>query len=239
VALAAALFVPLLASASSADPAPGTSNVLIVHGLPLDGSGTLVDVYIEAGGAPRSGPPELSGFAFGQTVGPVAVPEGSYTVYIALAGTDTVAITQNLDIPAGLNLSAVASFIPDGGGFAPGINVFVDDLSRPADGTGRVSVRHAAAFGAVDVLVNDRFGNVGPVWLQDVVNPNQADLDVPTGQYIANIYPDGSTTKAANFWAQVQSRKLTAVYAVGDPDAGTFQLLQIKQKAVDSAPAVT
>lgn len=239
IALVGMLLVPFLASPGSAAPPPGTSNVRIVHGLPLAGP-TLVDVYLEAGGAPRSGPPELTGFAYGQYVGPLAIPAGNYTVYVALAGTDTVAINQDLNVPAGLELSAVASFVSDGGGgFEPGINVFVDDLTNPGPGTGRVSARHAAAFGPVDVQVYDRSGSVGPINITDVANGAQADLPAPARQYITDVYPDGSSNRVAQNWTQVQARKLTTVYAVGDPGAGTFQFLEIKYRATEPASVPT
>lgn len=239
VALTALLLVPFLAQPGSAAPAPGTSNVKIVHALPLAGP-TLVDVYLEAGGAPRSGPPEFSSFAYGDYVGPLAIPEGDYTVYVALAGTDTVAITQDLTVPSGLELSAVASFVSDGvGGFEPGINVFVDDVTNPGAGNGRVSIRHVAAFGTVDVNVYDRFGTVGPIPVTDVANGDVATLPAPARQYIADVYPDGSTDRAAQTWAQVQPKKLTTVYAVGDPGAGTFGFLQLKFKATEQAPVPT
>lgn len=227
--LLAMVFVTLAAGPLAAAPAPGTSNVRIVHGLPLDGSGTLVDVYLEAGGAPLSGPPELSGFAFGQAAGPLGIPAGDYTVYIALAGTTTVAIEQDLAVPAGLDLSAVASFVPDGvGGFDPGINVFVDDL-KASTSDGRISVRHAAAFGDVDAVASDRRGTVGPVSATDISNGEQVDLDVPNGRYRATVYPAGTTTVAGRFEnGQVQRAKLTTMYAVGDPSAGTFQFIRIQ-----------
>jgi hypothetical protein len=235
VALASLLLVPLLAQPGSAAPPPGSSNVKIVHALPLAGP-TLVDVYLEAGGAPRTGPADITSFAYGNVVGPLAIPAGNYTVYVALAGTDTVAITQDLAVPAGLELSAVASYVSDGsGGFEPGINVFVDDLALPAAGNGRVSVRHVAAFGEVDVTVRDRFGTVGPIPIPGIANGESPTLDAPARQYIANVFPAGTTDKVAAPWVQVQPKKLTTVYAVGDPAAGTFGFLQLKFKATEMA----
>lgn len=226
--LLAMVFVTVAAGPLAAAPAPGTSNVRIVHGLPLDDSGTLVDVYLEAGGAPLSGPPELSSFAFRQATRPLAIPAGDYTVYIALAGTTTVAIEQDLAVPAGLDLSAVASFVPDGaGGFDPGINVFVDDL-KASTSDGRISIRHAAAFGDVDAVATDRFGTLGPVPVNGLGNGEQVDLDVPKSRYRAVVYPAGTTTVAGQFEnGQVQRNKLTTMYAVGDPSAGTFQFMRI------------
>lgn len=225
IALAAALLVPVLAAPSQA--APSSSQVRIVHGLPLDSAGTLVDVYLEAQGAPISGPPELSSFAFGAVAGPLNIPAGDYTVYVTIAGSPgTVAIDQDLSVPGGLNLDAVASFVPDGSGWAPGINVFVNDVSASSS-DGRVSVRHAAAFGAVDINVFSRDGSIGPIPVTGLANGSAADVDAPRTKYRAFLAPAGGDVIVGT-GVQVQRDKLTRVYAVGDPAAGTFQFLELR-----------
>lgn len=235
ISLAGLLLVPLLSSTSTAAPAPGTSDVRIIHGLPLDNSGTVVDVYLEAQGAPIAGSPELEDFAFGDTAGPLAIPEGDYTAYITLANTLTVAVQQDLSVPAGLSIDAIASFLPDGvGGWEPGINVFVNDLSASTS-DGRVAVRHTAAFGPVDLDVSSRDGSVGPIPIDGLANGQQAALDAPRTKYWAFLAPAGGED-ITRTGVQVQRDKLTTVYAVGDPGAGTFQFLEYRLKLDKMAP---
>ena len=117
-------------------PSPATSQVYVTHGLSLDDHGTKVDVYAGAAGAPVGDAGQLiDDFTFGSTVGPVTLAAADYTVYLATptAGddghlsADEIIYQQNLTVPAGKNLSAVASFTAGG---SPQIAVFANDVSR-------------------------------------------------------------------------------------------------------------
>src|SRR4029079_17581266 len=156
----AVLPVPAPAAVSataSSTPSSTPSKVYVVHGLPLDDQGTKVDVYAGAAGAgPAAAGLVADDFTFGSTAGPLSLPPASYDVYVAaptasddrVAGQREVVFSKTLAVPAGKNLSAVASFDAAG---APTINVFTNDTRRAGFFSGRLAIRHAAAAPAVNV----------------------------------------------------------------------------------------
>jgi hypothetical protein len=235
-----ALAVPAGATTARHHPTTGSSQVYITHGLPLDDHGTKVDVFAGAQGAPASAAGQLiDDFTFGSTVGPVTLPAAGYTVYLAVptAGDDgtlapgEIIYQQDLTVPAGLNLSAVASFDAAG---SPHVAVFVNDVSRTPFLSGRLSIRHAAAAPAVNVDVGlfpfDRFfpkaftRTFGPA-----SNGQQADAVLPSFlRYDVTVkVAAGGATVAGVERFKVASRTLTEVYAVGIPGKN-FQFVVAK-----------
>ncbi len=215
-----------LASTSSADTTP--SKVYVVHGLPLDNAGTVVDVYAGAAGAPVGDAGLIAdGFRFKQVAGPLELAPAAYDVYIAAPtasddGTlsaDEVVFSKTLTVPAGQNLSAVASFDADAN---PTINVFANKVAKAPAGGGRLSIRHAAAAPAVKVDVgyypqSRSFGfftnRYGPA-----ANGQQADILTAAGPYdvVVRVAENGARVAAVPRFP-VTANKLTAVYAVGKP----------------------
>jgi hypothetical protein len=226
--------IPVTAASASGPP---TSKVYVTHGLPLDDAGTIVDVYAGPPGNIGAAGLLIDDFAFGTSVGPVELAASTYTVYLAAPGADDngslspseVIYQQDLTVPGGLNLSAVASFNASG---APQIAVFVNDVTKTSWFDGRLSVRHAAAAPAVKVDVGlFPFNRFFPKFFTKTVGPasngQQADLKLPSffrydiGVKVAsnNAFVDG----VEKF--KVDSRTLTNVYAVGNPSNGTFQFV--------------
>ena len=152
---ATSLLVLSITAAAQAD----ASAVRVTHALPLDDAGTVVDVYAGLAGSP----PEEAGlliddFSFGNTEGPFDIDQNRYTVYLAVPGADDdgvlrpeeIVYAQDLDVPGGFDLSAVASLTEDG---APVIAAFVNDLTPTEAHKGRLAIRHTAAAPPVYVSV--------------------------------------------------------------------------------------
>ena len=227
--LLASLPVLGLPALAGAEASGATSSVYVVHGLPLDDQGTLVDVWAgAAGGQPGDAGLIADDFAFGSTAGPLELTAGGYRVFVAapnasgdgVLAADEVLFDQDLDVPAGLNLSAVASFDAAG---APTINVFVNDVRRLPRILSRVSVRHAAAAPAVEVDVSlDIFGRrPDPVFatLGPLANGQAEDaILVSFLKYNAAVRVAGTSTEVDRIESyRPAGRTLTAVYAVGVP----------------------
>jgi Domain of unknown function (DUF4397) len=237
--------VPALAGTAGATPAPpsaGSSQVYVTHGLPLDDHGTKVDVFAGAQGAPVGDAGQLiDDFTFGNTVGPVTLAAANYTVYLAApsAGDDgklspgEIIYQQNLAVPSGQNLSAVASFNASG---SPQIAVFSNDVSRTSYFSGRLSIRHAAAAPAVNVDVGlfpfDRiFPRAFTKTFGPASNGQQADAVLPSFlRYDIDVKVASSGAKVAGVEKfKVDSRTLTEVYAVRIPGKN-FQFVVAKIK---------
>jgi hypothetical protein len=209
-------------------PPSGSSTVYVTHGLPLDDKGTLVDVFAGPAGSGPAGAAQLADdFAFGRTAGPLSLAAASYSVYLAVpsAGDDgrldagEVIYGQDLAVPAGKNLSVVASFNAAG---SPNLAVFVNDLSPSRWWVGRLSVRHAAAAPAVDVdLGIVPWAREHPALVRTVgpaANGAQADVDLLSWKYDVKVRVAGTSTVVAGAEGlTVAGRSLTNVYAVGVP----------------------
>jgi hypothetical protein len=224
------------ATAASAK-SPGTSKVYVTHGLPLDDAGTVVDVFAGPAGNIGAAGLLIDDFSFGASVGPVELAAANYTVYLAAPTADDnggltsneVIYQQDLSVPAGKNLSAVASFTADG---SPQIAVFNNDVSKTSWLEGRLSVRHAAAAPAVNVdLGLYPFNRYFPKFFTKTVGPasngQQADLKLPSFfRYDVDVKVASNNAFVAGVDKfKVDSRTLTNVYAVGNPANGTFQFV--------------
>jgi hypothetical protein len=229
--------VGLVAPTAGAADGSGPSRVWVTHGLPLDDAGTVVDVFAgPAGAGPGAAASLIDDFTFGSTVGPVELPAAGYTVYVAAptAGDDgalaagEVVFSQDLAVPAGLDLSAVASLTADG---TPTIAVFVNDLSAADAGEGRVSVRHTAAAPPVQL---DATAPVAPwTWLGywgPLPNGEALDLDLPAGEYdlLISVWDELNPVPVVGVDDfPVTAGALTNVYAVGTADHLRFVVAQI------------
>jgi len=228
LALAAVASTTVGANASPSPRAAAPSKVYVIHGLPLDTAGTKVDVYAgAASGAVGDAGILANDFTFRSVAGPVSLAPASYKVYVAKPTAsndgkltaDEVIFSKVLDVPSGLNLSAVASFDAKG---APTINVFKNDVSSVPVGGGRISIRHAAAAPPVKVDLgyypfNRRFGfftnTYGPA-----ANGQQGDVVTLAGPYDVGVrLADSGALVTAIPRFPVAARTLTTVYAVGKP----------------------
>jgi len=163
----------------------------------------------------------LPGFTFRTITAPLAIPAGRYDIVVRLASatpcTGTAVITANgVWFDANGFYSVIAHLSANG---APTASVFADRLAGDAS-VATVAARHAAAFGAVDVLVN------GGVAFAGVTNGAQGRAAVPPGTIQLAIAPAGSGTPVLSASPSVAAgRVVNAFYAVGTPANGTFEVL--------------
>jgi len=221
--LFSALMILALASIAMASPASAQdARIHLLHGIPD------TDVDVEAGGANV-----FEGFSFGDTQDlsgfAGATLEG---VKVKLAGTDTVAIDAgDVALPSSGNYTIVAHLDASG---TPAIAVFQNDTSSIAAGSGRLTVRHAAAAPAVDVLAN------GDVAFANVPNGAGGGADLPAGTISASVEPTGETARVVIGPADLPITEGASliVYAVGSLDAGSLTVLTESISGLGSAPSV-
>jgi hypothetical protein len=196
--------------------------VIVVHGVP----DLTVDVYV-------NGDLTLEGFEYGDVAGPLALPEGSYDLEIYAAGADPEAedpaLSGSADLPAGA-VATIAAYLEEGG--SPTLGVFVEDNSSLEAGEARVTARHLADFGAVDVLAN------GDAVFAGVTNGQGGSADVPADTYNIQITAAGDAETVA-FDADVPLAEgaNTIAYAVGSVEAGSFQVVTATIDGLASAPS--
>ena len=217
LALALAL-VP--ATAALADS--HTGDVIVVHGVP----GLTVDIYV-------NGDLTFEDSEFGDVFGPLALPADSYNIEIYAAGADPMstdpALEGSADLPAGA-VATIAAYLEEGG--APTLGVFVENNSSTDAGFARITARHLADFGAVDILAND-----GEVW-GDVTNGIGADTDVPADTYNIKITAANDPgTVAFDADLPLAEGTNTIAYAIGSVEGGTFQVAAATLSGLSSAPS--
>jgi hypothetical protein len=212
-ALAAMLFT---AGSSSAQTA---TEITLLHGIP----GTTVDISVD-------GTVVFADVAPGDAED-LSASAGTQLVNVEVIDTsdDSVIITAaSLDLPADGNHSLVAHLDASG---TPVLSLFENDADPvAAAGTGRLTVRHAAAAPAVNVVVDTativaNLANGASQAVELAAGPvTGAELTLTNGDPVADI-PDFNITENVNF----------IVYAVGSATDTTISFLS--QAVALEAPA--
>jgi hypothetical protein len=197
------------------------ARIHLLHGIP----GVAVDV--EAGGEPV-----FEGFEFGDTQDLSALAGQTLPgLQVKVAGTDDVAIDAgDVALPESGNYTVVAH-LDDAG--TPALAVFANDTAAIAAGQGRLTVRHAAAAPAVDVLAN------GTAAFSDVVNGAEGSADLPVGTISASVVPAGQTEPVVIGPADLAIEDGTSlvVYAVGSLEGESLTVLTESITGLGTAPA--
>lgn len=220
LALLAMALAIVPATAAFAQSAEG--EVIVVHGVP----DLAVDIYV-------NGDLTFENSSFGDVFGPLALPEGSYDIEIYATGadpaTDDPALMGSTDLPAGA-VATIAAYLQEGG--SPTLGVFVENNSSTAAGNARVTARHLADFGAVDILAND-----GPVF-EGVTNGQGGDADVPADTYNIKITAAGDPgTVAFDADVPLAEGTNTIAYAIGSVSGESFQVATAAIGGLAEAPA--
>jgi len=188
--------------------------VTVVHGVP----GLTVDVYV-------NGNLTLPGFAPGTVTRPISLPQGNYDIAIVAEGGDpsNPAISGSVFLPAGANASVVAYLAADG---TPSLKAFVNDLSSIADDDSRIVVRHVAQAGAVDIRLYKKLDGAPVITVADLMNPDEAQADLPSKDYIATISAAGASDALfVSDRFEAEDEEMIIFYAIGSPLDNTFRLL--------------
>ena len=222
--LAAAAALTAAAWAGTASPASAQdaeARIHLLHGIP----GVAVDV--EAGGEAV-----LEGFEFGDTQDLSAFAGQTLAgLQVKVAGTDDVAIDAgDVTLPDSGNHTVVAHLDAEG---TPSLAVFTNDTSAIAAGQGRLTVRHAAAAPAVDVLAN------GSPAFTNVANGAEGTADLPVGTISASVVPTGATEPVVIGPADLAIEDGTSliVYAVGSLEDESLTVLTETITGLGTTPA--
>ena len=174
----AAAIAAAIALAGPAQAADGDAQLSVLHGVP----GLTVDVWV-------NGDRTLDDFAPGTLAGPLALPAGAYE--LAITASDAADASSPVIGPVTVNLAANGNYTAaahlDAEG-KPAANLFTNDVAQIPAGKGKLTVRHAAAAPAVDVLAG------GTAVVTNVANPNEQTLTLDPGTVPAAVAAAGTTT---------------------------------------------
>jgi hypothetical protein len=168
---------------------------------------------------------------FGQFVGPIELPEDTYSVAVALSDGEAMScdgdvVIGPVDIPfESGDVATIFAHLTDAG--AATATVFEDSVDNVIAGKTRLAVRHTAAAGPVDVVLQRGWmrGRV-IAEIEDLMNPEEAGpVDLRPGAYAVSIFDAVTGDLALRVQPFVTNPGvLQNVYAVGTP-GGTFTLL--------------
>lgn len=201
------------------------ATVSVLHAIPAGSGADIVDVY--AGDALL-----IDNFTPG-SLETLTVPAGSYDLGVYADGatpadSDAVLSAMGVEVPAGANATVTANLDAEGN---PALNVYVNDISEVAAGDARLTVRHIAAAPAVDVRAD------GTALVTNLVNPDEAVADVPTGTYAADVVLAGTDTVVLGpADLDLAEGTNTIVYAWGSAEAGNLALATQVITGLDGMP---
>lgn len=156
LAALALLVVGLVGPGPQAGAQGGTATITAVHGV----RGLVADVYLD-------GTLVLPGFQPERATDPLTVPAGTHRIDVRKAGDPLTAaplVSSTFDTPAGRRASVLVHLGSDGG---PQITLFDDDVAPIPPGQVRLVLRHGAAAGPVDLLLD------GLPLVKALANPTQ------------------------------------------------------------------
>ena len=218
-----------LAAPAQADTAD-TADLYVVHGVPGEGD-FPVDIY--ANGAIVEA---LAGVTFGTvTEAPLELPAGDYTIDIVAADAEAPAegeglLTLDATLAAGDSVTAVAHLTAAG---EPALTAFVNNVDPIAAGEARLTVRHAAAAPAVDVLA----GGAPLDAFAGVENGGAGDIDLPAGAVEAAVAAAGTTDPVIGpAELPLVAGTNTLVHAIGSLEDENLQFAVITIDGLGAAP---
>ena len=218
----AAAIAAAIALAGPAQAADGDAQLSVLHGVP----GLTVDVWV-------NGDRTLDDFAPGTLAGPLALPAGAYE--LAITASDAADASSPVIGPVTVNLAANGNYTAaahlDAEG-KPAANLFTNDVAQIPAGKGKLTVRHAAAAPAVDVLAG------GTAVVTNLANPNEQTLTLDPGTVPAAVAAAGTTTPVLGpADVTVAEGTHTIVYAWGSLADQNLKLAVQTIEGLHSSPA--
>ena len=223
-------FTLLLTDLESAEPR--NASVFVVHGIPGDDLGLDPDLPVDVS---INGDCALEEFMFGEIIGPIELPEGSYDIAIGLANADEpcseepVINADDVKLYGNLSYSIVAHLSEK---IEPTASVFLNNLSAYRYFP-RVNVFHTAAAPRVDIRFERSHLLSWRRTLKDVGNGEGDDLLLFRGAWDVSILPAGGNTPVFGpTRLKFKSNKAYLAYAVGSLTNKTFTVLLTSTSAV-------
>ena len=199
---------PLILEQPDTAVASGSVRLRVVHAAPM---APRVDVYLTAPGADLSGAAPVGTFSFGENLGPVEVPAGSYQIRVTAAGNATAVVFDSGTVDLASTRSLLIAAVQNTATGAAPISLVVQDVNGATQildvaTPAALRVVHASPDApAVDVVVNDNFAS-----------PLVSDLSFPEFTPFVNVAPATYNVKVTDSATQT----VVAIDASVSPKAG-------------------
>jgi hypothetical protein len=229
---------------AGAAAAADMATAYVIHGINGEDFGMdqelAVDVWVSGLGC------AIPGFEFGNRVGPINAPAGSYDISISLAdannpceGTKVISL-NGVMLTAGSNVTLIAHRTASGSpgdgdelGLGVTASAFANDFTSTAPGKARIIAQHTALAPSVDVVVSRNYSNPNSpgVTVPGFTNPtsdgdavlSQINAEFRPGQWQVALQIDGATVFGPDT-LKLKPYTATYIYAVGEYP-NTFQYL--------------
>ncbi len=198
--------------------AADTAQLSVLHALP----GLTVDVYVD-------GTKKVDDLEPGELAGPLPVAAGRHQVVMVKSTApsgDVPGIDLTAEVAAGGNYSAVVYRDVAHQRVA---KLYRNDVDATPAGEGRLTVRHVAAAGAVDVAVD------GTSVAKKLADAGQKSVELAAGTVEASVTPAGSRKKIIGpAGVVITAGKTTVVYVWGNVEQGS-QTIAVQTVAAGSS----
>jgi hypothetical protein len=243
----------LLGPAAAASGQTATGTVTFVHGIPTE----TVDIYVRsAGGGPDF---DLLGVPPGSVTDPDIqlvnafpagqLPAGTYDVEVYAAGdspdADAPIVAGSFEVETGAFISVVVHWDADGN---PTLSTFTNDVSQLDAGEARLTVRHTAAAGAVDVFAGGELETVsaddgpervvlvgGDPIFTGLQNGDEGAVDLAAGTIAASVVRAGTDQVViGGKRVDLAEGADTILYAIGkEPSPDVEQRVELLVQIID------
>ncbi len=173
--------------------------------------GETVDVTID-------GKAVESGVGSGQVLGPYSLSEGSHRV--EFSGGDGIEQATTVEVAPASTQDVVLHLPASVGGDAL-VTTYPAPVKPIGPSKARVLVAHTANVAPADIQVD------GKVVFENVANGEYATADLPAGEHVVALFATGETTDPilGPLTVDLAPRSLTMVYAVGNPETDSMDLV--------------
>ncbi len=186
--------------------------------------GLVADVYLD-------GKLALATFQPVRSTDPIALPAGPHVVDVRQSGaaaSSTPLLHSTITLVGGVRQSAVVHLDANG---KPAITVFRDDVSQVPAGVTRVVVRHVAAAGALDVLLD------GKTEAANLVNNHESEhTTVPGTHQLAITDPSTGTNLSPPEQLAFAEGSANFMYVIGSQKDGTLGWAAVAVTGLQTAP---
>jgi hypothetical protein len=222
VLVATMLVGGLFAATATSAQATHTSTkakLTLVHGIAGNDGRFAVDISIYRLAV---GSTVVQDVTYGTVSDPIRLDAGLYWIGIRPDGAPRYSkpvLSKWIWLGSGADKAVVAHLSADG---TPRLSVYRNDMSNPGDGNARITIRHNAAVGPVDV-----FANGGKV-VSGLANPYQAKLAVPADTYRIRVALANGGPTVLDAPLSFAAGTNTFVYATLDQNGNFNPLLDVR-----------